>query len=305
MKLHSLEGNIQKLDGGAMYGNAPREVWQKWTPPDEKNRIALACRSLLLQTDDGRNILFETGVGAFFEDKLKERFGVSPKEHVLLQSLQQIGLSDSDIDVVILSHLHFDHAGGLLSAYGDGEPRLLFPKATYMVGAKQWDRSNAAHQRDRASYIPVLNGLLEKSGRLILVGAAGAPLQTPSGRQPPTAPFIAGGAPALAPLVTFSFSDGHTPGLMLSHIHLPSGPLVFVADLIPGIPWTHIPITMGYDRFPELLIDEKEALLKDLVKNAGKVFFTHDMQTPCGQVTRDDKGKFSATPISLENLGSV
>ena len=283
MKLFSLEGNIQKLDGGAMYGNAPREMWQKWSPPDEKNRIPLACRSLLMQTDDGRNVLFEAGVGAFFEDKLKERYGISPSHHLLLESLQKIGLKDEDVDVVVLSHLHFDHSGGLLSAYKKGEePRLLFPKAKFLVGAAQWERAKSGHLRDKASYIPTLNSQLEKSGRLSLVGEDGVS--------------------ELAPLVTFSFSHGHTPGLMISRIQLASGPLVFVADLIPGSPWVHIPITMGYDRYPECLIDEKTALLKDLVLCQGKLFFTHDPETPCGLVKVDEKGKYFAIPVDLKTL---
>ena len=283
MKLFSLEGNIQKLDGGAMYGNAPREMWKNWSPPDEKNRIPLACRSLLVQTDAGQNILFETGVGAFFEDKLKERFGISPSHHVLLESLLKIGLKEEDIDVVVLSHLHFDHSGGLLSEHKAGEePRLLFPRAKVLVGATQWERARNGHLRDKASFIPTLNSQLENSGRLVLVGDDGVS--------------------ELAPLVTFSFSHGHTPGLMISKIQLQSGPLVFVADLIPGSPWVHVPITMGYDRYPERLIEEKTALLKELVKSHGKLFFTHDPEMPCGLVLVDEKGKFSVSAVEVSSL---
>ncbi|MBF0503006.1 MAG: MBL fold metallo-hydrolase [Candidatus Riflebacteria bacterium] len=289
MKLYSLEGNVQKLDGGAMYGNAPREMWRQWSPPDEMNRIPLACRSLLLRTDDGRNILFEAGIGAFFDDKMKERYGVSPAGHVLLHSLQQTGLTDADIDMVVLSHLHFDHAGGLLSEFSAGaEPRLLFPKAEFIVGAMHWERARSGHQRDKASFVPVLNALLEKSGRLVLVREDGS--------------CKSRNMSWLSPLVTFSFSNGHTPGLMISRINIPSGPLVFVADLIPGSPWTHIPITMGYDRFPELLISEKTALLKDLLRSGGKLFFTHDPVMPCGLVKIDEKGRYFVSPVDLESL---
>jgi len=281
--LVALEGNTQKLDGGAMYGNAPRAMWEKWSPPDAQNRIELACRSLLVRTEDGRILLFEAGIGAFFEPKMRDRYGVQESSHVLLESLAAVGLSDAQVDAVILSHLHFDHAGGLLAAYEEGQPaRLLFPKAQFYVGAAHWDRARAPHARDRASFVPELNEALEQSGRLVLVSQDGQS--------------------DLAPLVKFHFSDGHTPGLMLAEIALASGPLVFSSDLIPGAPWVHVPISMGYDRYPEKVIDEKRALLEDLVLRRGKLFFTHDPRTPCGDVSRDAKGKFYVSPVDIAAL---
>lgn len=283
MKLYAIEGNTQKLDGGAMFGNAPKALWQKWIQPDELNRIPLSCRALLLQTNDGKNILFETGIGTFFEPKYKERYGVVEDEHMLLKHLAQIGIQPSDIDVVVLSHLHFDHAGGMLTPYEkDKSPQLIFNKAQYYVGKEHWERAKTPHPRDRASFVPVLNELLEKSGRLHLVDESG---QTD-----------------LAPLITFRFSNGHTPGLMLSEIQLKEGPLVFAADLIPGLPWVHLPITMGYDRYPELLINEKEELLNDLLKKNGKLYFTHDPQTPCAVVKKNEKGKFYGEALELDQL---
>ncbi|MBN8429070.1 MAG: MBL fold metallo-hydrolase, partial [Xanthomonadales bacterium] len=117
MRLWSLAGNRQKLDGGAMFGNAPRAMWAKWVAVESDNRIDLACRALLAEGLKGKRVLFETGIGAFFDPKLRERFGVTEDRHVLLDSLAALGLSDADIDVVVLSHLHFDHAGGLLAAW--------------------------------------------------------------------------------------------------------------------------------------------------------------------------------------------
>ena len=279
MKLISIAGNTQKLDGGAMYGNAPREVWSKWSLPDAQNRITLACRALLLQTDDGKTILFETGIGNFFEPKLKERFGVVEPEHVLLASLTAVSVKPEDIDAVVLSHLHFDHAGGLLSSYSDGPLHLVFPKAEFYVGKRHWDRAQNPHARDRASFIPTLNQLLKDSGRLVLVDDDGKT--------------------DLASGLTFRFSDGHTPGLMLSQIQTAHGPLVFVADLIPGMSWMHLPITMGYDRYPELLVSEKTALLNDLLRQNGRVFFTHDPQTPCAFVKKDANGRFFGEEVRL------
>jgi glyoxylase-like metal-dependent hydrolase (beta-lactamase superfamily II) len=280
--LKALEGNTQKLDGGAMFGNAPRAMWAKWAPPDEANRILLACRSLLVRAADGRVVLFEAGIGAFFEPKMRERFGVVESRHILLESLAEVGLSDADVDAVVLSHLHFDHAGGLLSEWKEGEAsRLLFPRARFYVGSDHWVRAKNPHPRDRASFVPELNRLLESSGRLTLVESDGQS--------------------DLSPLVTFRFSNGHTPGLMLSEIATPEGPLVFASDLIPGAAWVHVPLSMGYDRFPELVIDEKRELLEDLVARGGRLFFTHDPASPCGRVHKDASGRFSAdfAPLAL------
>ncbi|KEA39000.1 hypothetical protein CR64_36900, partial [Pseudomonas aeruginosa] len=111
--LTTLLGNSQKLDGGAMFGNAPRALWSRWMQPDAENRIDLGCRALLVR-DGERNVLVETGIGAFFPPALRQRYGVQEERHVLLDSLAAVGLDDADIDVVLLTHLHFDHAGGLL-----------------------------------------------------------------------------------------------------------------------------------------------------------------------------------------------
>ena len=261
-----------------MFGNAPRAVWERWIAPDERHRIPLACRTMLIEETSAsgtRRILFETGIGVFFAPKMRDRFGVVESRHVLLDNLAALGLSDADIDVVVLSHLHFDHAGGLLAEYAEGEPaRLLFPKATFVVGEEAWMRANAPHARDKASFIPELHPLLQASGRLDVV----------KGER----------SEALGDAYRLHRSSGHTPGLVLGEVPSDEGPIVFAADLIPGRPWVHLPITMGYDRFPELLIEEKTRLLEDLVHRNGRLFFTHDAEVAMSRVARDASGKFSA-----------
>jgi len=283
MKLWSIRGNSQKLDGGAMFGNAPRAMWEHWAAPDAHNRIELACRALLASPLGGKTVLFETGIGAFFEPKLRERYGVQEDRHVLIDSLREAGFEHEDIDVVVLSHLHFDHAGGLLAPWAEGRtPELLFPNATFLVGAAHWARAQQPHPRDRASFIPELPGLLQDSGRLELVCGEYSR--------------------ALGSAVRFTFSDGHTPGLMLAEIVGPEqvegvahGGVVFCADLIPGRSWVHVPITMGYDRNAELLIDEKRAFLEDKLARNVHLFFTHDPACALAQLTCDERGRFGTT----------
>lgn len=276
MKLWSILGNSQKLDGGAMFGNAPKAMWEKWVVVDELNRIDLACRALLATGVNGKTVLFETGIGAFFEPKLRQRYGVVEAQHVLLESLREAGFAHEDIDVVVLSHLHFDHAGGLLAAWQEGKPpQLLFPNATFIVGKEHWQRAQHPHPRDRASFIAELPGLLEASGRFELVEGEHSK--------------------ALGNAVRFSYSEGHTPGLMLAEIVGAEGNdgVVFCTDLIPGKPWVHVPITMGYDRNAELLIDEKRRFLDDKLARRVRLFFTHDSTCAMADVQRDDKGKYS------------
>jgi len=274
MKISTIKGNSQKLDGGAMHGNVPKALWTRWIEADSKNRIKLGCRALLVETGDHK-ILFETGIGAYMSPDMRTRFGIEKDHHVLLQSLSELNLTHQDITDIIVSHLHFDHAGGLLDTYAPGkQPDLLFPNATYHIGKDAFDRSENPHYRDRASFLPELNKLLRNSNRLHLL----------ENHDQLTIGNIT---------IDFFRSDGHTPGMLLSCIHFESETIFFAGDLIPGIPWIHIPVTMGYDRFPELLIDEKTEFLKRVIHENTWVFYTHDYHCALSKISLDQiKNKY-------------
>lgn len=265
-------GNSQRLDGGAMFGNAPRAIWRRWVEPDEANRIPLATRALLVRERSGRTVLLETGVGAFFAPEMRDRFGVVEERHVLLDELAALGLEPGDVDVVVLSHLHFDHAGGLLAPWAEGTaPSLVFDRARHVISAAAWQRARSPTPRDRASFIPGLVQLLSDTGRVELVDG----------------PISA----TLGPGYRLRRSDGHTPGLLMTELDAEDGPVVYASDLVPARPWVHLPITMGYDRFPELVVEEKEMLLTDAVRRGVQVAFPHDTEVPWARIERSE-GRF-------------
>jgi glyoxylase-like metal-dependent hydrolase (beta-lactamase superfamily II) len=281
-KIYAVEGNTQWLDGGSMFGNVPRALWERWVEVDDRNRIKLSCRALLIQ-EAGKNILCETGIGAFFDPKLADRFGVEESNHALRDNLEALGIPHDKIDFVIMSHLHFDHAGGLLPTYAEiqsGQTELLFPNAKYVVGQGSLERAENPHFRDRASYIPGLVEQLKESGRMVVVDENGAI-----------------DLPELSDRFSFRFSHGHTPGQMHTVFRGDQKTICFVGDLIPGCPWVHLPITMGYDRFPEKLIDEKQELYQSAEPEGWLLFYTHDAKCAASQVVKNAKGKYEATEM--------
>lgn len=255
--------------------------------PDDLGRIELACRAVLVE-NSGMRVLLEAGIGAFFPPKLKERYGVVESEHVLLRSLECLGLTDRDVDFVVLSHLHFDHAGGLLDAYAEGASlRLLFPRARFIVGKTALERARTPHRRDKASFVDGLAELLEASGRLVVL-PEGATKHAEFGER-----------------FTFFETSGHTPGMLHTTIHGEKGSLLFAADLIPGVPWLNPAITMGYDRFAERLVDEKTRVLESLAASGGWVAFTHDPHVAFATVATDERGGYRAKVTRRDGEGPL
>jgi len=280
MECFSVEGNRQWLDGGAMFGNAPKALWTRWASWDETNRIPLACRSLVVRAAD-LTVLFEAGVGFFMDPSLRSRYGVEGDRGLLLEGLARIGVREDDVDYVVLSHLHFDHAGGLIPdwpALERADWRLRFPSARYVLGRAQFERAAAPHVRDRASYVPELVAKLEESGRLILLDP-GAP-----------------GPSDLQDAASFVFTHGHTPGLLHATLHGRAEKIFFCGDLVPAAPWLNPPIAMGYDRFPEQTVGEKSAILAQAAAENWLLFYTHDPTMAASRIRRN-KGKYEPTGV--------
>jgi glyoxylase-like metal-dependent hydrolase (beta-lactamase superfamily II) len=277
MLASSILGNRQRLDGGAMFGNAPRALWSRWLVPDELGRIELACRALLIE-EPGKRTLFETGIGAFFAPELRERYGVVEETHVLLESLAAQGLDERDIDQVVLSHLHFDHAGGLLAPHRAGNPlELCFSRAEFVVGKHAFERAERPHARDHASFIPELPALLRASGRLRIVDGADEARKAAGER------------------FRFIETNGHTPGMLHATAIGEQAELLFGADMVPGVAWLHASITMGYDRHAEHLVDEKAGIFQQCVERRTVLVYTHDPRVAASRVERDSRGRFAPT----------
>ena len=277
MKVTPLEGNRHSLDGGALFGHVPKSLWKNWISPNEDNLVELASRALLIEDDKGDLYIFDGTIGTFLPQKLRERYKIVGEENRLLQSLTTLGISPQEIRGVILSHLHFDHVGGVLERK-DGNLSLLFPKATYFVSESHFERAKSPKMREKGSFLSEVPPLLQDSKQLKLL------------KRGDRLPFES----------EWFLSEGHTTGLLIVLLYTPRL-LALTTDLIPGLPWIHLPVTTGYDRFPEKGVEEKELLLQRVVREKGALFLTHDPKTPFAEISFTEK--YVGNPLSVNSFG--
>ena len=264
-RVFSLETGRFALDGGAMFGSVPKTLWGRTNPTDDRNRISLAMRTMLVFFED-RRILVDAGAGRVLPPKWAEIYGMDFSQGELAESLAQHGLMPDDITDVILTHLHFDHSGGVVNTSGP-RPELVFTRATHYVQQSHWEWALRPSEKDRASFPPIILEVLSNSRQLKL-------LQGPA---------------ELFPGFHLLISNGHTPGMQMVKVCGQSTILLFCSDLIPTSSHLPLPFIMGYDLFPLTTLEEKRDVLSHAIAENWILALEHDPVHPAVRVKKDRK----------------
>ncbi|HED07917.1 MAG TPA: MBL fold metallo-hydrolase [Ignavibacteria bacterium] len=254
------------LDGGAMFGIIPKPLWNKNNPSDEANRIKLATRLLLLESDN-KKILIDTGMGDKWDAKSKGIYAIDQTESSLLKSLLSVNIKPEDITDVILTHLHFDHAGGT-TILKDNKLLPTFPNAVYHVQKKNFEWAINPTDRDRGSYLKDNFDPLVKEGVLKLID----------------------GQNQFDDEINFVIVNGHTFAQQLIKISDSSNTLLYCCDLFPTYSHIRLPYIMGYDLQPLVTLQEKKYILGKAVEENWKLFFEHDPEFAYATVKSTEKG---------------
>jgi len=268
-RIHAIQAGGQRLDGGAMFGVVPKTLWEKRIPADERNRIQLGMRCLLIEHDIGP-VLIDTGAGSKEDEKFYDIYGIenrgTPGPTQLEDGLRQIGVAPEDVAMVINSHLHFDHAGGNTIKDGGGT-RPSFPNARYVMQRGEFEYATHPNERTAASYFRHNFVPLAEAGRVDFLD----------------------GEQEIIPGVRGIPTPGHTPyhqGLLLD-----SGgeKAFFIADLAPTVWHLPLPWIMGYDVEPLVTLESKRVILARAVKEDWLVVFEHDAERAWTRIEHDGK----------------
>jgi glyoxylase-like metal-dependent hydrolase (beta-lactamase superfamily II) len=275
MRLHPIEAGNFMLDGGAMFGVVPKTLWERTNPSDDKNRIEMASRCLLVE-EGKRLILIDTGMGNKQGDSFFRHYGLWG-DYSLVSSLALAGFHPDDITDVFFTHLHFDHCGGAVNKDNSGKLIPAFKNAYYWVHKSHWEWATFPNAREKASFLPDNILPLEQSGQLKFIEGPG--------------PFIKE--------TPFPFSiqliDGHTEKQMLPLIEYQGKKILYAADLVPTVGHIPIPYIMGYDTRPLLTLKEKEQILRNSFEKEVLLFLQHDPHHQLISLQNTEKG------IRMEN----
>lgn len=274
----TLEGGLQRLDGGAMFGVVPKPLWERRIPADERNRIPLAMRCLLVEHPDGL-VLVDTGLGNKESEKFLDIYGVEnagtrgPTR--LEDSLAETGHRPEDVRWVVNTHLHFDHAGGNTVKRGNGAVELAFPNATYVVQRRELDFASTPNERIRASYLAPNFAPVSAAGRWRLLDGESEVL------------------PGIRALPT----PGHVPNHQSILVTDGGETACFLGDLVPTSAHLPAPWIMGYDLEPLVTLATKKAVLPKAAREGWQLVFEHDPTVARARVAPDEKKVYTQLPL--------
>jgi glyoxylase-like metal-dependent hydrolase (beta-lactamase superfamily II) len=275
LKVHALEAGIQWLDGGAMFGVVPRPLWEKRIPPDERHRIPLALRCLLVETPNAL-VLVDSGVGNKEGEKFRDIYGIDNEGNPtrLEDAIRSVGFDPGDVDLVVATHLHFDHGGGNTSLAEGGRIVPAFPNARYVFQEGELAFAQSPNERVRASYMSKNFLPLVEAG---LVDTVDGPTDLVEG-------------------VSLLPTPGHTPFHQSVVLDGEGERAVFLADLCPTSAHLPLPWIMGYDLEPLVTLETKRALWERIQEEDWTLIFQHDARVPWGRMGVED-GKVILNPI--------
>ena len=269
-QVHAIQAGGQKLDGGAMFGVVPKPLWERRIPPDERNRIQLGMRCLLIEHESGL-VLIDTGAGNKENEKFYDIYGVENRgvngATQLEDGLHELGIQPSDISIVINSHLHFDHAGGNTTRTAEGRLAVTFPKARYVVQAGEYEFATHTNERTAASYFPHNVVPVHDAGQFDLV----------SGERE----IVAG--------ISVIPTPGHVPHHQGIRLESEGEVAFYIADLVPTSAHLPLPWIMGYDVEPLVTLETKRRILRQAVEEEWLVVFEHDARVAWSRIAHDGK----------------
>ena len=270
LTLHAIQAGGQKLDGGAMFGVVPKPLWEKRIPADERNRIPLGMRCLLVEHESGL-VLIDTGAGNKESDRFYDIYGIENRgaggRTMLEDGLRAAGFAPEDVAFVVNTHLHFDHAGGNSFVDARGELQLAFPNAAYIVQRGEYGWATHTNERTAASYFANNFRFVYETGRMDLI----------EGEQE-----LFAGIRAIP-------TPGHTPHHQSILIESGGESLLYLGDLVPTAAHLPLPWIMGYDVEPLVTLETKRAILQRAVDEGWQLMFEHDATVAWGAVAHDGK----------------